>query len=395
LNSRPGPFFILPALLIWGTFHFKNGGHLAGWGFLFQGLAAIISGFVLNIMMVRLIGSPSGTLFSQFSYAIYGLASGGKSFSYIFEVHPEFRELPSSEGSLAIYKLAFDLIRDNPSLAIQGIFYNWSMAFSNQAYNLYSYVSGGNELMNGITRWCLYLLSVLGVVSWIKRPNPQSNLVIYASGGLLLSIPFVPPADAYGMRLYAAGIITIGLLPMLGLTYLFDYYLKFKEINKSSERQNIGNFSVLSSSILVALMVAGPLLTRGIGSSPKQLTISSCPPATDSIIVRRDTGNYIQLIREKDIALDWLPLFHTSTFKRNVHGMPDAYLAEWLEMLPSYTTLFYTLDYKSNKSVFVVLPTAEFASQEGIIELCGQWARDEALDQYQIFVATKSIINFK
>jgi len=112
--------------------------------FFLGGLAAIGAGFLLNWLVFRLLAVSSGVLFANFSYTLYGLASGGKYWTYIFTVHPEVLKLPEPYQSNTIYRLAFEQILQNPSLLLQGMLHNWSMFFSNPSYSAYSFVSEEN-----------------------------------------------------------------------------------------------------------------------------------------------------------------------------------------------------------------------------------------------------------
>jgi len=350
-------------------------------------------GFALNFMMVRLIGTPSGVPFSQFSYAFYGLASGGNSYSYVFEVHPELNSLLEPEQTLTIYKLAFELIKNHPSGLLQGAIYNWSKVFSNSGYNIFSYISGENQQVNTIARWGLYLLSLLGLIKWIKSADAYISFVVAGTAGVLASVPFVPPADAYGMRLYAASIIIFGLLAMLGLTFTLEN-LKINIADKSGVGEINSKIVVWYSGIIILILVAGPLIVRGTDTVPVTTT-TSCQPDTNSLTISYDPGSSIQVIRQKDFALDWMPIFHQGFFKLNAHGLPDNYLAEWLGTINNRTTLFYTLDIRTNSPAFVVIPTAQLARTGSLMELCGEWIKDPLLSPYYIFVSdnAKSITN--
>jgi hypothetical protein len=93
------------------------------------------------------------------------------------------------------------------------------------------------------------------------------------------------------------------------------------------------------------------------------------------------------VIRERELALDWLPVFHQGIFKRNAHGLTDKHLVKWLETIEPSTTLFNTLDYQSNKSVLVSLPTSILPKYGSTVELCGSWESDPVLQDYNIFVS--------
>jgi len=59
LNARPGAFLILPAILLWGSSLFREPDRRFSWRFFLLGGCAIGAGFVLNFLVIRLIGTSS------------------------------------------------------------------------------------------------------------------------------------------------------------------------------------------------------------------------------------------------------------------------------------------------------------------------------------------------
>jgi hypothetical protein len=388
LNARPGPLFILPALLLWGSWYFRDPGRRLSWRFFLLGVALVGAGFAANLVLKQFFGVSSGVPFSQFSYALYGLASGGNSWAYIFEVHPELRELAQPELTRTAYRLTFDLILDQPVLVVQGALRNWSTLFSNSWYGLFSYVGGENFYLNLAARGSLFVLSFLALLKWLqKTSDPYTSFIIAAIAGILLSVPFVPPTDAYGMRLYAASIILFGLLAAMGLAFTLE---KLRVPDRpAAHTENVPVF-IGFSILLTSIMLIGPFVVRE--ASPLPESAASCQPGMSSALVHFDTGTSIRLIGEKDPGLDWLPVFHFGFFKRNVHSVPDSGLAVRLESIAPRSTLFYALDYRSNQAALVIIPTALLPRTGAVLELCGNWETDPALASYFIFVARSAMV---
>lgn len=386
LNARPGAFFILPLMLLWGSWCLREADKRFSWRFFFLGGGAIGAGFALNLVIMRLIGAPSSVPFSQFSYALYGLASGGNSWSYVFKVHPELFEILEPKKTQTIYKLTFELIRNDPTLLFQGAFHNWSMLLSNSWYNAFSFAGGENYYINILTRWGLYLLCSLGFIKWMRNiADPYTSFITAATVGILISVPFVPPADSYGMRLYAASIIIFGLLPAMGLVFVLEN-LRITALHKPTIHATDSPAIAWYSTLLIFLLLIGPLIVRGT-SYMSRTVATSCQADMNSIVILFSPGSYVNVIREKDFALDWLPVFHRGIFTRNAHSLPDKYLVRWLETIEPSTTLFDTLDYQSNKAVLVTLPTSLLPKYGSTVELCGRWKSDPVLQDYNIFVS--------
>ncbi|MBK7691789.1 MAG: hypothetical protein IPJ31_11960 [Bacteroidetes bacterium] len=214
LNIRPGAMFVLPALLLWGGWIFRGQGKFS-YKFFLWGSAIILFVFYANNKMIDFVAGPSGVAFENFSWAFYGLAAGGRSWRYVFEAQP------NAKDSAEIYRLAFELIRNNPSLIISGALFYWKMFFSSTWYNAYAFVAGENYLVNEIARWGMYILSALGIFKWFRNfRDATASLAVLGALGVLASVPFVPPTDAYRVRLYAATIPFFILLPGMGLSFL-------------------------------------------------------------------------------------------------------------------------------------------------------------------------------
>jgi hypothetical protein len=336
--------------------------------------------------MVRILGTPNGVPFSQFSMAFYGLASGGNSFSYIFQAHPELGGMSNPDRTQEIYNLAFELIRTNPALVIQGASRNWILFLGNSAYGMFSSISGENQYLNLVVYCGMCFLCVLGVIKWIQdKSNPYSSYIVASALGVFFSVPFVPPADAYGIRLYAATVVIIGLLPTLGLAFFLEKIrIKFSTL---PETEIISAQPMVGLSIaLVFLILISPFIVKGTDHTSRS-SPTLCQSNQDSIIVRFDPGSFIQVIGSKEIILDWMPVFHFGLFKRNIHSLPDSTLAERLEIIEIPATLFYALDYKSNSPALIIAQTASLPAPGSTMEICGQWENDPALKSYSLFTS--------
>jgi hypothetical protein len=386
LNARAGAFFTLPLLLLWGGWMFREEGQQFSFRFLAISSAVVFAGFILNLILVRLLAAPSGIPFSNFSYTLYGLASGGNSWHYVLEIHPELQALPDSERSGIVYQMAFDLIRTEPGLLVKGALYNWSMLFSDTWYSAYSFVGGEKRISRKISQWGIFVLCVLGLIRWSRKlDDPLTSLVGVSALGILISVPFLPPTDAYRMRAYAASLIVFGLLPALGLVFGMER-LKFLRSTKLDHGSAMPGALVGFTTLLVPAVLLGPLVIKGLGHSPRSAQ-RSCATGSDMISVRFDGGTHFNILRERQPGLDWLPDFHIGRFRQNVHSLPDPNMIEWAEGLDPLTSVFYTLDFRSSERVLVVVPTALLPSPSSLWQACGERETDPNLESYNIFYA--------
>ena len=382
LNIRPGAMFTIPLMLIWVGWILRKDRERISIRFLVLGTAVILLGFGLNSLFIRLLAGPSGTAFSNFSWALYGLASGGHSFNYVFQQHPELVLIQDPEQSRTIYRLALELMIQSPGLLFQGITQRYSMFFSNSWYSAFSFLESENGVVYVITRWTIYTLCVLGFVNWLRKPgNPHSGLVALAAVGVLLSVPFVPPTDAYRVRLYAASIVIFGLLPAMGVSLITD---RFKFFSQPNSRIQDSNVTAVFGALLVILVLGGTLLAK-FSSQPPLLPIANCPSSEDTIVIRFNAGTTINIHGEKTVFLDWIPNFHDGQFRRSVHGLADTHLIEYLEALPAGVSIFSSLDHLSNQPALVIVPTDQLPRPGTYIGLCGHWETNPNLTSYDIF----------
>lgn len=386
LNARAGTFFMLPLLVFWFGWVFRSPDRKFSWSYLALASSAVLLGFVANMIMFRLLASPSGVPFANFSYTLYGLAAGGKTWRYVFEVRPDLYLLQEPYHSREIYRMAFDLILHQPALLIKGALYSWAMLFSNSWYSAYSYVAGENPIIGQLAQWGLFVLCALGIVRWARKPEDILNgLVCIAALGVFLSVPFLPPTDAYRMRPYAVSIIIFGLLPAMGLLFVIEK-LKIPFVEKGDTR--ISYLPILSGLTVLLLFssLIAPVLLKNVGKLPS-FQAAACDGDMELVSIRFDPGTHFNVIRQRAPGLDWLPNFHVGRFRRNSHSMADPNMIAWTDTVEPGESVFYSLDFRSMEKVLIVTPTDHLPEPGSYWQVCGDWETDPVLDTYNIFYA--------
>ena len=392
LNIRPGTMFILPLMLLWVGWVFRKPNEYISIKFLFMGAAAIVLSFVLNSLTIKLLAEPTGTAFSNFSWALYGLASGGNSYTYIFEKHPELLLIPDPEQSRTIYRMALELIIKSPELFVKGAFHNWSMFFSDSWYSAFSFMEGETGIVYRITRWTIYTLCALGFVKWALKPTDQyAGLIGVAAIGVLASVPFVPPTDAYRVRLYAASIMVFGMLPATGVT-LITGWLKLKFLSPADPEIQDINITAAFSALFILMILSGPLIVKAANQNQPAFEFS-CPTGSDQIAIRFDPGTSVNIMREKDLFLDWMPNFHQGLFSRNAHDLADNNLIDYFEAIRPGTSIVSTLDLSSGGAALITIQTYLLPEPGTYLGICGHWATEPGLKKYNMFFADEVVIN--
>ncbi len=388
--ARAGTFFVLPFLVLYGAWIFRKPGSRLSWQFLIAGMGAICLGFLLNWLVFHLLATPSGTMFANFSYSLYGLSSGGERWAYIFTVHPELLQVQEPYQSREIYRLAFEQILHNPGLFLRGMFYNWSTFFSFSDYGAYTYVAGKNTTVNLVAQWGLYILSALGVYKWIRNKPSDifSGLVVAAALGVVISVPFLPPIDTTRMRSYASSMIIFALLPAMGLVFILE------KLNRragffSKPDSNFPDYgtALWFGLILTSVMVIGPYIVKLTGNPP-QLPAPTCETGEASIVARLDTNTYFNVIPDASSQPDGMPNFHWNTYKRNAHDLANLYLINWAIKIKPPVSIIYAFDYRTYSTAIITSPDGLPLKSNSLVEICGHWETDPNLvNNYNIFYA--------
>ena len=157
-----------------------------------------------------------------------------------------------------------------------------------------------------ISQWGIIALCVLGLVRWFRKlDDPLTSLVGVSVLGILISVPFLPPTDAYRMRPYAASMIVFGLLPALGLFFGMEALkvpLPTNGSRRCKPRYAGGVYFPFGFRCF-----AGTACYKSL-AHPPQFDQSSCAPGSDMISVRFDRGIHFNILREKQSGLDWMPI---------------------------------------------------------------------------------------
>ncbi len=388
LNTRPGPFLILPALLIWDTFEQRDGRRVA-WKRLAAGGLAVMAAFLINFWVVRLVAAQHSIPFSNFANTIYGLVHGGAHFYSAVADNPELNALQGSEKYQTIYRLAWEEFLRNPAGLVQGIASELGLFFSNSAYSVFSYIGGENARHTLAGRLALYALSAVGLVGCLACRAPHHRLLLAAVAGVLLSVPFVPPGDAYGLRLYAAGMPVIAALPALGLAFLLQRAGRrlpwLWQRPTPTPYEGMGAWGVTFAAMLALLVCAAPLLVILNAREPAMHPAFTCTSGQERLVVELHPGSVVNIHRESEMFLDRLPDFHRSRFVEQVHGMPDAALAEAFASLAAPASIYQVVDIPTGEPAWLLFDTQQLPQNQGLVGVCGRWEQAGPVASYHLF----------
>jgi hypothetical protein len=199
----------------------------------------------------------------------------------------------------------------------------------------------------------LTVLALIGLGSLcIRRDSRSDTLVLFAFIGILASVPFAPPWDG-GVRIYAATIPFMAMLPSIGLARSLAYRPGWHWAPGIDRRRVIRLPLTLC---LVGALIVGPWAIHAVPSPA--FSPSSVPDCTSGQPARlawqRDTTVVISDSRRgaRDVTRESL--------RQGLHEVELLYpqTAAFLEDLPPGTAFTFTYDSAANQERYVVGPQA-------------------------------------
>ena len=380
LNTRAGTFFILPALILWGAMLFRGSNRFSG-RFVLGGVSLVLLAFFLNSLIFKLVSSPEATSFSNFSYSLYGLLVNGN-WQTIFKDHPELMQLTDKEASQRIYQIIFEILRNDPFSLVRGCIRAWrSFLWNDFVFAFVATAKYNNPKINV----GLQILSIFGLVSaYRQRQTPSGSLILAATLGILLSVPFVPPWDA-GMRPYIATVPFIALIPALGFAAVVRK-MKWQQLQQISTVKESSFLLWLVASTLIFLTIGGTVITKFLSHPPSFARIS-CPAGTEDVYFRNTRGSSIHIMANNAIGQTNTPNIRIIDFKGILNRYRKRYggrsdttqMIEALSELPEQTTITNKINLENGQMLWVVRRNP--LKYQGIIGACGKFAASNRVDQ--------------
>ena len=212
LAARPGPFFVLPILVVWAGRCFRETEHFAMKPMLWSA-AGVASGFAFAALLHRLYAVPGTVPFNDFAYSLYGLAKGGQSWSVFFS---DVKHLPSGKSATSVaMEQAIALIRADPIPFLAGM---WSFVIRFLA-DQFIYVDWVCCSVFRYAQWSRGPLCVFEAIAliYVLRPGRTriEELCALAFAGCVLSSA-VTFSEAWLVRIFASTNAIQALLAGLG-----------------------------------------------------------------------------------------------------------------------------------------------------------------------------------
>jgi hypothetical protein len=328
LNARAGAYLILPVIVLWAAISFRA--NHSFWKTFFTGIAVIFIGMAGNWLLAKAIHSPTSAMFSNYSYTLYGLAVGNKGWEQVLVDHP-------GVSANEIYTLAFNKIKNEPALFIQGIAGAYSDYFvaSRGAFSFLLLKRDRNDILNTI----LWTLSLLGLITAIiKREQKQYSLTLAFFAGIMLSVGLVPPIDSTNMRAFATT-IPMSLYIVITSGGLLSEFI-FGKSNSLLEKENNVNLNILLSSIILMASFIVPVILRQAGSPPSVETGGNCKSGENETTVVIADGSSMTINSEAQFT--YIPTIQSTRFMNKLFSpeqLADGAAIQLMSELPPGSTL--------------------------------------------------------
>jgi len=258
LNARAGAFFVLPLLIIWMGRAFSSPFQKYHWRALGFSILALAIAFGFNALLTALYGKPNGMIpHANFAHTLFGLASGGKGWTYALEVYAKEFDSLKDGFTPFLFTKSFELIINNSFLFIEALLKNASESL-NYIFS-FSKIDPSDSNTMAILRKLSLILFIFGTWQIKKHYKANKNifeLILIGVIGSLLSACLI--WNDGGLRSFA---VTV---PFFAATFGVVMSL----INRSgsfSTENNIarhweGHLTIVTSGILIVVSIFLPLM---------------------------------------------------------------------------------------------------------------------------------------
>lgn len=382
LQARPGAFFILPALVLWGTWSFGDGRRfrtefMAGCG------AAVALGFVIqSLFMTFLVDPTAPPAFTKIGLMAWSLAVG-RSPDDIYLVHPEGRGLSPQQLNPLILDWAWAAFWAHPLSVIRD---------AGRATMAYFYLGGGLvDYLDAPLRviWAIVVLNLLGWVRLAVRfRDSRYGMVAAAIVGIVVSVPMI----AYvGSRANAAA-MPLMVIPMAlavswiiaGLRSVFSSTKwRFPIPAEARWRQWVHppteihkpQSALIFGLAMAAMVIIGPF---GIKSFHQPLSLPDyrCPNDEVSAYLRLNSGSVVNVVEDARLSQTLAPNVRNRDYGKPWGGtadnLPPSFERE-LVSIEAEHTLIQGVDLRTAGATGILwlkIPTTLVPKDPGIVRFC-------------------------
>jgi hypothetical protein len=293
LNARAGAFFVLPLLGLWLLLSPNQNQSKINWKAALAFISGVFIAFIFNYLLSHLYGDANGNgaAHSNFSFTLYGLVSGGKSWAYALSAFPSLVKDSEAEVAHFLYLESWKLFKESPHLLALGILKSFGGALN-------ALISFFIQLPENILFLKIFIrtIGIIALFFSIKRlkliykHNPRiTGMLLITFLGVITS-SFIIWTDG-GARVFAVTVPFYAALVGLVIGSLFEnkwQTLRQAAYDTQRDTNNINlitNFAYTLGLVLLLSALIGPKL---IGKNPhfNSIVTFTCPANQTPIIVR-------------------------------------------------------------------------------------------------------------
>ncbi len=284
LNARAGAFFVIPAVIVWGSFYNPERKFSLRQAALFS--AAAGAGFFLNYLVFRWIGNSQGIMFENFGDTLYGLVTGYRGWSSLPHDHPGI-------SGRNVWPLIFEILRRHPENLLFGILRAYMDYLKPETMFRFLYFAPTAQT---VVSYLLFGCTVLGIW-WLIRKPIDDGFFLWVLLGIFASIPFTPPSDD-GIRALTATIPFSVLI--LGLPFS-------QSPGDHSPRLDGARSLYGFTSGLLILTILGPWLIRLNPEPLPKIDPVVCPAGTSFVALWVAPGSFVRVVKDETISYSLVP----------------------------------------------------------------------------------------
>lgn len=369
---RPGALFIIPTIILLGLFTFSEDRQR-----MFRNAILIIiivlATWQLNLKVSQFSSGPNSMPLGIFSYTLYGQAKGGAGWQQFFIDYPNQESKSSADLPTAAYNAALAEIYNHPIGLMKGILKSYRDFIFPGLNSVFGYIRFGNDIFDQILQISFLILMVIGLTKcWLERSSLVCALMLAFAVGIFLSIPFVPPGDATGMRLYAVTIVIPCLFAAFGLGVIAK-----KPILLPSQKNMLltnGTSAVLFGSLMIVMSLS-VVLIKANNRKPVFQAIT-CPEGLVPVAFYAPTGSYLMIVKNEIRQTTDFPIVPDKDVRRSLKNFPGDYtifINDLRHAIAPPTIFTSTINFAKNEDVWLLAPPEILGVSGKIIRACGSY----------------------
>jgi hypothetical protein len=397
LNTRAGAFLILPSLILWmgmaeilsnQSKFLKNKNSIPLFSLshpAFVVTVGIFAGFIFNNSLLLLYNANNdAALHSNFALTLFGLAAGGKGWSYAYAIYPELTNQTEAATAKFLYNKSLELFLTNPFSLLKGYF-KGVFGLLKGLISFFQYKLPASLLLKAVIRLCGVLIVFFGVYR-LKRLYPlyQKEIGLIAVGLLSMLLSAGILWTDGGFRVFAATIPFFAA----AVGVAFGSFLQDLKINQKSDAYRKTNEIKIANYLSVLLLIItllGPWLIKMnyplthaiLNNSHENFT---CAANETHLMVKAISGTpHIKLVPPATLfkkSISHSIIENKKQFSRILN--PD--------ILDKPTILGLVFDLQSNQLKYILALPKVFSAHGKIVKLCGSPILDaESITQVKAF----------